>query len=302
MTSFGLQQEVLFYVLIAFFVLIGLASLFVLLGYVKSADKTFRKWAVTGFAAVVTTAVVGAFKIATAPVPAPIVVTLRTAEGTAFPTLKKGEYRYDEVGRDRVTLVTQKGGVVPVLGEGGWQVQLPGEVSNKVIQLILHDEDGAAWETGPFYPNYVRQEVRAGRAEAPAPAPGPAPTSRWDVPGVAVLTAAEREQGSSSAVRINNYARRIADQYGKPYYQWRVFVDESPAALDRIAYVDYTLHPSFADPFRSSRDRGKQFELQASGWGSFAIVATIHYTDGRAAKTSYWLDLQKPWPVAPQKK
>jgi hypothetical protein len=288
------NQQVLFYVLVVFFVLIGLSSLFVLL---RTPDKSFRKWAVSGFAAMVTTAVVGAFKIAMAPAPAPIIVTLRAVDGTPIPKLKNGEYRYDEVGRDKVTLVTQKGGVVPVVGEGGWQVQLPGEVSNKVIQLILHDENGGAWETGPFYPNYVRQEVRAGRSAAPAP------ITRWDAPGVVVLLAAERtEDGSvAPAVTVNNYARRIADRYDRPYYEWRVFVDESPAVLEKISRVDYALHPTFPDPFQSSRDRAKQFELQASGWGSFTIVVTVSYTDGRQAKFNYWLDLQKAWPATAQK-
>jgi prokaryotic YEATS domain len=286
------NEQVLFYVILGFFVLIGLSSLLVLLGYIPSADRSFRKWAVPGFVGAVTSAVLVAYKIGFHHEPAPIVVTLRTAEGTIFPKLKSGEYKYDEVGSDRVSLVTQKGGVVPVVGEGGWQVTLPGEVSNKVIQLILRDEDGNGWETPPFYPNYVRQEVRAGKTAASAPAP--APISRWEVPGVAVLHAAD---AIAPTVRINNYARRIGDQYERPYYEWRVFVDESPAVLERIASVDYALHPTFADPFQSSRDRRKQFELRASGWGSFTIMVTIHYTDGRQTKFGYWLDLKKPWPA-----
>jgi len=294
------NPQILFYVLISFFVLIGVSSLAVLLGYVKAADKGFRKWAVTGFVGVVVTAVIGAFKLSLAPVPAPIIVTLRTADGTTFPSLKKGEYRYDEVASDKITLVTRKGGVVPALGEGGWQVQLPGTVSNKVIQLILQDENGGAWETGPFYPNYVRQEVRAGKPDAPA-----APASTWRMPGVAVLVAAESGDAMSAAaaVKMDNYARRVPDRYGKPYYQWRVFVDETPAVLQKIARVDYVLHPTFATPFQSASDRSRQFELTASGWGPFTIMVTVHYTDGREAKFGYWLNLEKPWPpAAPVKK
>lgn len=290
-------NQLLFYVIIAFFVLIGLSSLLVLLGYVKAPDKAFRKWAVTGFAATVTATVVWAFKLDVAPPPEPIVVALRTAEGTTIPKLKSGQYfRYDEFANAKTT--PEPGGVVPALGEGGWQVRLPGNVSNKVIQLVLRDEDGGSWETGPFYPNYVRQEVRAGKTTAPA-------STRWETPGVAVLLAAERgEQGSLPArtVRLNNYARRIADRYDRPYYEWRVFVDESPAVLAAISRVDYALHPTFPNPFQSSSDRANQFELRSAGWGSFTVAATIRYSDGRQARISYLLDVGKPWPAAAQRR
>jgi hypothetical protein len=286
-------QQVLFYVFLVFFVLIGVSSLLVLLGHIKGADRTFRKWAVPGFIAAVTSAVIGTYKIATAPQPASIVVTLRTADGTPFPKLTSAEYKYDGFGSDNVTLVTQKGGLVPFIGEGGWQVKLPGKVSDQIIQLLLRDEDGRTWETGPFYPNYVRQEVRAGKAPAAVPA------ASWAMPGVAVLVAAEQTQGSAAAaaVKISNYARQIGTKYDRAYYEWRVFVDESPAVLGRIASVDYALHPTFPDPFQSSRDRAKQFELRSTGWGSFTVVVTVHYTDGRQAKFGYWLDLKKPWPA-----
>lgn len=53
------------------------------------------------------------------------------------------------------------------------------------------------------------------------------------------------------------------------------------------------MHPSFPDPFQTSANRDKAFELTASGWGGFTILITVHYTDGKEAKTSYFLDLQK---------
>jgi hypothetical protein len=39
-------NQVLFYVIIGFFVQIALSSLLVLLGYVRTPDRGFRKWAV----------------------------------------------------------------------------------------------------------------------------------------------------------------------------------------------------------------------------------------------------------------
>src|SRR5262245_62043282 len=103
-------NQVLFYVIITFFVLIGLSSLLVVLGIIKTPDPNFRKWAVGGCAAVVTTAVIGAFKVTLAP--EPIVIALQTAEGAAVPKLKSGEYfRYDETGKGTPR------GIVPALGQ-----------------------------------------------------------------------------------------------------------------------------------------------------------------------------------------
>ena len=54
-------RDVLFWTFITFFILIGIISLLALLGIFKRVDAGFRKWAVTGFVAAVTTAVVGLF-------------------------------------------------------------------------------------------------------------------------------------------------------------------------------------------------------------------------------------------------
>jgi len=290
----GSQQIVLFYVLIAFFALIGVASLAVLLGFVKTADRGFRKWAVPGFAGAVVAAVIGVYKASNVPAFVPIVVTLLPPAGAQPPPLKSGTFQYDEVTADNKVL-THSGSVVPVLGEGNWQVQLPGEVSNKAIQLSLEDEDGKSWRTGRFFANYVRQELRAG---AKPPVVGDA---TWQMPGVAIVSAAAAEPltgGQQQAgIKFNNYARQTGSQMKRPYYEWRVFVDEPAAVLDTIVQVDYVLHPTFPEPFQSSRDRGNQFELKASGWGGFPIVITVHYTNGKEAKASYMLDLSKSWPA-----
>jgi transcription initiation factor IIF auxiliary subunit len=125
------------------------------------------------------------------------------------------------------------------------------------------------------------------------------------VPGVTLVSAAEpgREPAAAqeqSAIKFNNYARRVGDRYERPYYEWRVFVDEQRPVLDTIAQVDYVLHPTFPEPFQTSTDRDKKFEISASGWGGFAILITVRYTNGKEAKTSYQLDLTKNWPVEAQ--
>jgi hypothetical protein len=289
----SLYQNVLFIVFTAFFILIGVASFSVLLGFFRQADPRFRRWAIPGFFAGVTTAMFGLFRLSFLTSIVPIMVTLVPPDGGVPPILKSGKYHYDEVGSDQ-QIVGKDGPVIPVLGEGGWQVQLPGEVSNKPLTLQLQDESGGTWQAGPFYPNYVRQQIRAENRGAAAPSP-----TAWHVPGVALVSAAEpgREAPAvQTSIRFDNYARRIADQSGHPYYQWVVFVNEPPATLDTITQVDYVLHPTFPNPFQTSRDRAKRFELDSTGWGEFTILITVHLNSGRLMKTSYALNLKKGWP------
>jgi YEATS family len=295
----NLQREVLFYIFAGFFVLIGIGSLMALLGLIQRPDPAFRKWAVGGFIGAVTTAVVGLFRLSFLAAPALITVTLVPPPDAATPlVLDHGTYQYDEVA-DSGKVTTQKGEIVAVAGDdNSWQVRLPGEVSDKAVRLNFQDAVGNPWVAGPFYPNYIQQKMRAGqKATTTAEAPG---TPRVPL-AMAVVFAAEA--GTTPArqrqadVTFNNYARSIGNQGGRPYFEWRVFVDEKPQVLNTIAQVDYLLHPTFPDPFRTSRDRDKHFELIASGWGTFRIVITIHYTNGSEAKTSYTLDFDKSWPA-----
>jgi hypothetical protein len=295
----NIQREVLFYVFTGFFSLIGIFSLLALLGFVKRSDPAFRKWAIGGFLGAVTTAVVGLFRLSFLATPALITVTLVPPPDAATPlVLDHGTYQYDEVAESgKVT--TQKGDLVAAAGDdNSWQVRLPGEVSDKAVRLNFQDAAGNPWVAGPFYPNYIQQKMRAGQKATPTASTSPA---RRVPIAMAVVFAAE--PGSTAAlqkqadVKFNNYARSIGNQGGRPYWEWRVFVDEKPEVLNTIAQVDYLLHPTFPDPFRTSRDRDKQFELVASGWGTFRIVITIHYTNGTEAKTSYNLNFDNSWPA-----
>ncbi len=57
--------------------------------------------------------------------------------------------------------------------------------------------------------------------------------------------------------------------------------------------MQYTLHPTFPQPTRTSRDRERQFALEAMGWGEFRLLITVRFTNGRETKTTYMLDLSK---------
>jgi transcription initiation factor IIF auxiliary subunit len=79
------------------------------------------------------------------------------------------------------------------------------------------------------------------------------------------------------------------DGYGR--YNWKVFVVGSQATLDKIEYVEYTLHPTFPDNVRISRNREDNFSLQSNGWGEFFIYLRIHLKNGKDLYTKYWLRL-----------
>jgi hypothetical protein len=301
MTAF--QKEVLFYVFTGFFVLIGVGSLLALMGFVKGTDKAFRRWAVGGFAGAVALAVGGLFRLWFLAPPAHITVTLvPPGDPPAVLALDKGgTFSYDEViDEGKGTVATRAGTLVPVLGEGGaWQVRLPGSIVDKAVRLEFEDTGGTVWVAGPFYPNVIQQRMRSGQKAATRPVAS-SPSSSLLMP---VVSAAEHRpdvaEQQQATVRFNNYARPIGDHSGRPYYQWRVFVDEPPDILDTIRQVDYVMHATFPDPFRTSRDRQHHFELVTSGWGTFRIVITVHFTNGTEAKTSYQLDFQKGWPSPP---
>ena len=289
------ERAVLFWVFTGFFVLIGIVSLMVLLGFPKTADKQLREWALRGFIVGIATAMFGLFRAMFMPDPAGafLTVALVPPDGlTDRLILKSGKYAYDEIDDTRA-VVTRTGPIVPGLSQGGWEVKLPADVSDKAVTLQLVDERGGHWLTDPFYPNYSRQVMRTGTHVEQRSA------SPW-LPVVAVVSAAgpaEAAGQQQASLKFDNYARKTGDVNGQAFYEWRVFVDEPPDVLSRIRQVDYVLHPTFPQPYQRSTDRGSRFDLAASGWGEFRILITVHYTDGRQEKASYWLSLGKRWPI-----
>ena len=99
------------------------------------------------------------------------------------------------------------------------------------------------------------------------------------------------------AIRINDYAKPEGLRASRPYYKWRVFVDEPQEVLNSIETVEYTLHPTFPEPHQVRTDPADGFALETSGWGEFNILVTIRYKDGREVQTQHWLDLSRAWPV-----
>lgn len=298
----GQYQDVLFWLFLGFFIVIGLLSFLAILG-IGNLDPGFRKWAVTGFVTGVAGAVFGLFKLVFSGVA--LVVTLVPAPDIAPTTLdlKSGRYSYDETtSAGKVKTHEGRVEVGRAQASANWEVKLPPDVLDRAVRLEFENHDGGVFVVYPFYPSHTAREMVKGVKSSPPPTSGQrglvaVAQAEQPVTGSAVRPTLVADEASKE-VKFENYARPVGKIQGRDYYQWRVFVDEPPAVLDRIAEVQYVLHPTFPQPYQVSRDRGRQFELIQSGWGGFTILITVRFRDGTATKASHFLNLANAWPGA----
>ncbi len=87
---------------------------------------------------------------------------------------------------------------------------------------------------------------------------------------------------------------------GEDWWKWAVWVEGSDAALDRIKFVEWNLHPTFPDPVRTISDRDSKFRLKTAGWGTFPIRARVQLKDGRQIKLGHKLKLYYPSGTEPE--
>ena len=100
---------------------------------------------------------------------------------------------------------------------------------------------------------------------------------------------------------FRTYSRYIGEKNGTANFAWCVFVDGSPAEIDDIRQVEYTLHPSFPDPVRVVDDARHCFALQSQGWGTFQIRTRITYRTGEIVRQGFSLKLSEDaWPRGPK--
>ena len=78
---------------------------------------------------------------------------------------------------------------------------------------------------------------------------------------------------------------------GDNWWAWSGWLDGPPDVLDEVQYVEYTLHPTFADPVRKVSDRRSKFKLATGGWGVFPIYARVVTKDGRSRRLRHQLKL-----------
>ena len=67
---------------------------------------------------------------------------------------------------------------------------------------------------------------------------------------------------------------------GSGRYDWKVHLVATEDVLNRIEFVEYTLHPAYSDPVRRIHDKTSGFALSASGWSEFNIEVCVVYKDG----------------------
>ncbi len=81
---------------------------------------------------------------------------------------------------------------------------------------------------------------------------------------------------------------------GSDWWKWAVWIEGTKEALDSVDFVEWTLHPTFPNPIRTSRDRASKFRLQTGGWGVFPIVGRVQLKDGQQIKLRHYLKLHYP--------
>jgi transcription initiation factor IIF auxiliary subunit len=94
-----------------------------------------------------------------------------------------------------------------------------------------------------------------------------------------------------------NLERRRIKGVEYNWYEFRIFVKDLDA-LQNIDYVEYHLHPSFANPIRKVGQARKEsnFYLKVDGVSAFSINIIVRFNDGTEEEQLYSLNLNKPCP------
>jgi len=86
---------------------------------------------------------------------------------------------------------------------------------------------------------------------------------------------------------------KIAQEYkyeGDDWWEWSVWIDASEDGLNKIKFVEYTLHPTFTKPVRIIKDRKTKFRLETAGWGVFTIYAQAVLQNGEKINMEHDLE------------
>jgi transcription initiation factor IIF auxiliary subunit len=93
-----------------------------------------------------------------------------------------------------------------------------------------------------------------------------------------------------AAPKITNTSTYV----GAGRWDWTIFVDADPNTLKQIDCVEYTLHPTFADPVRKvCGQQETRFALSSNGWGTFTVKVKITYKDGRVDNVQHQLTFKQ---------
>src|SRR5215469_8737166 len=67
---------------------------------------------------------------------------------------------------------------------------------------------------------------------------------------------------------------------GEDHWKWSVWMGGPEENLNEVESVTYNLDPTFRNPIRRVNSRESKFRLDAEGWGSFDLYATVLYKNG----------------------
>src|SRR6516162_3389601 len=84
---------------------------------------------------------------------------------------------------------------------------------------------------------------------------------------------------------VKQYCRFVRETQGFKIYAFCFYIDAANPELNDVSAVEYTLHPSFPDPVRSSNDKNHAFALQSEAGESFTTHVRI-FTKSRSGSTS----------------
>jgi len=94
-------------------------------------------------------------------------------------------------------------------------------------------------------------------------------------------------------IKVKNSWKNLAGKQG--YYSWTIYLDEAPAVLNSIKYVEYLLHPTFKYPLQKVENlqRNPGFSYTATGWGEFNVKVKVVFKDPskKPVLIDYWLKL-----------
>jgi transcription initiation factor IIF auxiliary subunit len=95
---------------------------------------------------------------------------------------------------------------------------------------------------------------------------------------------------STGSIKIKRFEQYREDDW----WSWSVWLEGPLSELNKIDYVEYTLHPTFANPVRRVSSRSNRFRLDSEGWGVFPIYLQVVRKDGKVKHLKHQLKLHYP--------
>ncbi|HEX8141180.1 MAG TPA: pYEATS domain-containing protein [Pyrinomonadaceae bacterium] len=102
---------------------------------------------------------------------------------------------------------------------------------------------------------------------------------------------------SASSAQVKGSVRladNVAKYVGSGLFEWTIFIRADERWLGQVSYVVYTLHPTFPNPVRTVRERGRgpyAFALSDYARAEFDIGILIVLKNGSSFEEQYHLNL-----------